>query len=135
MAEDDAPVRTKLPTELDEEQPFLSIAEVKLSLRQMLTMVSGAALWFTALSITANIFSISQIFAGLVWSWILLGAFFFALAKKDGLPYEEYLAQRIVFLISDRQFVLKDEEPNNIAVDEADWDAIEDPYNYLDDKR
>jgi hypothetical protein len=126
--ENESPVRTKLPTELDEEQPFLSIAEVKLSLRQMLTMVTGAMAWFFALSITSSIFSISEPFSGLLWSWILVCGFFFALAKKDGLPYEEYLAQRIVFLISDRQFVLRDEEPTDISVEEADWDAIEDPY-------
>lgn len=126
--ENETAVRTKLPTELDEEQPFLSISELKLSLRQMLTVVAGAMLWFMMLSITASIFSIDEIFSGIVWSWVLFGGIFFALAKKDGLPYEEYLAQRIVFLISDRHFVLRDEEPTDVSVEEADWDAIEDPY-------
>lgn len=129
--QEETSIRTKLPTELDEEQPFLSIAEVKLSLRQMLTLVIGFASWMTAAAVTGSILSISPVFAGLIWSWIVIVAIFFTFAKKDGLTYEEYLAQRLVFLISDRKFVLKDDKDDAppINVDEADWQAIEDPYN------
>lgn len=120
--------RTKLPQELDEEQPFLSISELKLSLRQMLTLVTGATIWFTLLSLTSSLFGLSSVFSGIVWSWVLILTIFFAIAKKDGLPYEEYVAQRIIFLISDRQFILRDEKTINQEVDETDWNRIENPY-------
>lgn len=126
--EQDLSPRTKLPQEMDEEQPFLSISEIKLSLRQMLTLVAGATVWFTLLSLTGSLFGLSTVFAGLVWSWVLILTVFFAVAKKDGMPYEEYIAQRIVFLISDRHFVLRDEKNVSQEIDETDWDRIEDPY-------
>lgn len=122
--------RTKLPQEMDEEQPFLSISEVKLSLRQMLTLVTGGTIWFAALSITGSLFGLSSVFAGIIWSWIIGLTIFFAIAKKDGMPYEEYLAQRIVFLISDRKFILRDDERVKTEIDETDWDRIEDPYQW-----
>lgn len=126
--------RTKLPQEMDEEQPFLSVSEIKLSLRQMLTLVTGATIWFAALSLTGSIFGLSSVFSGIIWSWILILTVFFAIAKKEGIPYEEYLAQRIVFLISDRKFILRDEDRVKTETDEADWDRIEDPFQWEQNK-
>lgn len=128
MDEQPEPTRTKLPTELDVEQPFLAMAEVKLSLRQMLTMVSAMAVWFLCLKITAWILPISGLFAGLIWSWLIIAGVFFALVQKDGVPYEEYLARKVVFLISDRHYILKGSDTDGPGIEDADWEEAEDTH-------
>lgn len=121
-------IRTRLPTSLDDEDPFLSISEIKLSLRQMLTIVLGFLIWWLLQSATVAILPISPFFGYLLWSWILLGALFMAIIKKDGRPYEEYLSKKIVFLLSDRYFILKDPKSKSGSIDDANWDDLEDPY-------
>jgi hypothetical protein len=111
--------RTKLPTEVDGEDPMLMIGEFRLSLRQMLTIAFAFAAWFAILNITITIFPISTVFSGLLWSWILLIGVFLALKKKDGRPYEEYLSEKLQFLISDREYILKDSRAGD---SEVDWD-------------
>jgi hypothetical protein len=120
--------RTKLPTNLDDEDPFLSIAEIKLSLRQMLTILLGVLLWYFAIKVTQTLLPISSIFAGILWFWLIVAALFLALYKKDGRPYEEYLTHRLMFLISDRHFILKDKrrKEDEASIDTIDWDDLDD---------
>jgi hypothetical protein len=130
-------VRTRLPTETDVEQPFFSIAELKLSLRQILTIALALMVWFMMLRLTVFLgglfaFTISPFLAGVLWSWIVVLGIFFAMYKKNGMPYEEYLAQRIVFLISDRHFIFKDDEIEETQdASEIDWDDFDDPYDIM----
>lgn len=133
MAEEEPKsVRTKLPTDIDEDQPFLSVLSFKLSLRQLLTMIGGVIIWMLLIQLMSTIFGLSPIFGALMWSWIVIGGVYISLRKKDGLPYEEYLAQRIIFLISDRRYVLKDEK-RAPSVEEADWATLEEEsYLYWD---
>jgi hypothetical protein len=111
--------RTKLPTEVDGEDPMLMVGEFRLSLRQMLTIAIAFGAWFAILNMTTTIIPISTIFAGLLWSWVLLFGIFLALKKKDGRPYEEYLSEKIQFLISDREYILKD---SRAGKSDVDWD-------------
>jgi hypothetical protein len=48
--------------------------------------------------------------------------------KKDGRPYEEYLTQKILFLISERHFILRDPRAEYGQIEDADWEEISDPY-------
>lgn len=132
MAEEDKNVRTKLPTDIEEDQPFLSILSFQLSLRQLLTIVAGVILWVILMQITSAIIGLNPIFTGLIWSWVFFGSVYISLRKKDGLPYEEYLAQRIIFLISDKRYVLRDDKKTP-SIEEADWDTLEEEsYLYWD---
>jgi hypothetical protein len=123
--------RTRLPTALDEEDPFLSLAEIKLSLRQMLTIMLGGFSWWIAEMLTSTILPISGLFSGLLWSWLVVAGIYMAIRKKDGRPYEEYLSKKIVFLISDRHFILKDPKASHGLIEDADWEEIEDPYKLM----
>lgn len=120
MAEQQEEERTRLPTEVNGEDPMLMIGEMKFSLRQMLTVAFAGAIWFLAMQAFTWIFPINKLFAGLLFSWILLGGLFLALAKKDGHPYEEYLSDKIQFLVGGREYVLKDSKADDSDVD---WDT------------
>ena len=119
--------RTRLPASLDEEDPFLSIAEIKLSLRQMLTLMISMMVWVFVSKITIMFIPIGFV-AYILWFWIIITGVFFALYKKDGRPYEEYLSQKMVFLVSERYFILKDSRASKDkrGVDEIDWDEVGD---------
>jgi len=117
--------RTKLPTEVEDEDPFLAIAEIKLSLRQCLTLAMSTAAWFILSQLTGSVLPISSAFSMILWSWLLIGGVFLTFAKKDGRPYEEYLTQVIQFRLSDRHYILK--SPDNAGnIEDADWDELED---------
>lgn len=132
MAEEERSVRTKLPTDIEEDQPFLSVLSLQLSLRQLLTIIAAVLFWVALMQLTSAIIGLNPIFSGILWSWVFFGGVFIALRKKDGLPYEEYLAQRIIFLISDKRYVLRDEE-KSASIEEADWDTLEEEsYLYWD---
>lgn len=119
--------RTGLPTEVDSEDPMLMLGELKFSLRQMLTLAFAAAIWFGFFQITAWILPISDTFAGLLWSWIIIGGVFLALKKKDGRPYEEYLSDKINFLISEREYIMKDKKAGETSVA---WDDLDDDDDF-----
>lgn len=123
--------RTKLPTDLDQEDPFIIIAEFRMSLRQTLTLVIGGFVWFALLRITTYIVPISGLFAGLLWSWILLASIFLTFVKKDGEPYEEYLSQKMEFWLSERRFINIDSEHHQ-DIEDADWEAVDDDDLYVD---
>jgi hypothetical protein len=84
----------------DEEDPFLSLSVLRLSLRQLLVIVLSGVVWVFCLKTTVTIAPISNILSGLIWSWIVLFGVVLAFRQKDGRPYEEYLAQRVIFIIS-----------------------------------
>lgn len=119
--------RTKLPTELDQEDPLIIIAEFRMSLRQVLTLAMGLALFMIAWNVTGMIIPFASIFGALVWSWIPLGAIFLTFVKKDGEPYEEYLSQKLEFWLSDRNFINIDTR-NEGDIADADWEEIEDDF-------
>jgi len=123
------PGKTRIPAELDTEDPFLSWAEIKLSLRQGLTIILSGAAWMALIQLTIFIIPLSSTFAGVIWSWVLLGGLFLALWKKDGRPYEEYLSNRVVYLLSTKTFIQRDPKAKYGSVEDADWDEIdEDDY-------
>jgi len=118
--------KTRIPTSLDEEDPFLSLSMLKLSLRQMLTILLSGMVWIILVKLTTFIVPISNIFGALIWSWVLIGGLFLAFWKKDGRPYEEYLSHKIVFMISSKTFIQKDPNAKYGSVEDADWEDLDD---------
>ena len=118
--------KTRIPANLNEEDPFLSLAELKLSLRQLLTIILSGMVWMLVTQGTTWILPVNSIFAGLIWSWILIGGLFLAIWKKDGRPYEEHLSNKIVFFISDRHFIQKDPKAKDGSIEDADWEEVDD---------
>jgi hypothetical protein len=118
--------KTRIPTSLDEEDPFLSLSALKLSLRQLLTILLSCLLWVICLKITTFIIPLSGVFGGLIWSWILILGVFLTFWKKDGRPYEEFLSHKIVFMISSKTFIQKDPNAKYGSVEDADWEDLDD---------
>ena len=102
------------------------MAEIKLSLRQLLTILLALFLWLLLMQMTTWIFPVTTLFAAIIWSWVILGGFFLALVRKDGRPYEEYLSHRIVFLISAKTFIQRDPKAKYGSVEDADWEELDD---------
>lgn len=119
--------RTKLPTELDQEDPLIIIAEFRMSLRQTLTLAMGLVVFFICWNVTGMLIPFAGIFGALIWSWIPLGTLVLTFFKKDGEPYEEYLSQKLEFFLSDRNFINIDTR-NHDDIAEADWEEVEDDF-------
>ena len=128
--------QTRLPTHLDKEDPFLQIAEIALSLRQVMTILFAALLWGMLCMVTKMVFGIFvELPTPLLWlafSWVLFGGFFLALKSKDingngvKIIYEEYLTKRLLFQMSPKKYVVKDTVTGNI--EDADWKALDDEF-------
>jgi hypothetical protein len=118
--------KTRIPTDVDTEDPFLPLGVIQLSLRQLLTIMLAATIWMLCLQVTLFILPVSSVFAGVIWSWIIFAGFFLALVKKDGRPYEEYLSHRVVFLLSNKTFIQKDPNAKYGSVEDANWDELDD---------
>lgn len=118
--------KTRIPANLDEEDPFLSLAEIKLSLRQLLTVLFSGMFWLLLTQGTTWILPVNVVFAGLIWSWVIFGGLFLTIWKKDGRPYEEYLSNKIVYRISDKYFIQKDPKAKYGSVEDADWEEVDD---------
>lgn len=118
--------RTRIPMHVESEDPFLSVAELKVSLRQMLTLFMSLIPWWIAAKITVAFLPVGFMFAGILWSWVILGGVLLAFKKKDGVPYEQYLSERIVFAISTRHFIARDPSASKRdRIEDADWEELD----------
>lgn len=115
--------RTKMPTHVEDETPFIVWQELKLSLRQVLTLFLGLVIWYMAVKVTTTILPfLSGIFAYLMWSWIVIGAFALAFLKRHGMPMEQYLASKIAHSVSPQYYVPMDEAAEHGSIDETFWE-------------
>jgi hypothetical protein len=117
--------KTRIPTDIDSEDPFFAWSEIKLSLRQILTVLLTFTVWFMLTRITLFVLPFSFTFAALLWSWIIIGGLFLALVKKNGLPYEEHLAHRVVYLLSNKLYIQKDPNAKYGSVEDANWEELD----------
>ena len=123
--------KTRLVATTDEERGTIIDWEfVKLSIRQVLLLILTGGIWYGMAAATTALLSVSTIFSGLLWSWILIGGLYLALWKKDGRPVEYYLTDWLIFQISDRHFRPIDQSGGQ-SIDDADWEDIDDePYRW-----
>lgn len=126
MEENGENTRTKLPINSHREDLIMDWEFVKLSPRQALLLMFSLAIWALMASLTTSVLPVGFIFGGILWSWIIIGSFYLAFRRKDGRPYEEYLTDKILFMIRDRRYVLKDERAKYGNVEDADWEDVDD---------
>lgn len=128
MAEDknDLEARTRLPTEVETDSPFIVWGSFNMGLRQVLTIVISCFLWFVLLRVTTYIIPINGLFAGLLWSWMIIVGLLMTFIKKDDEPYEEYITGKIQFLLAERKFGIIDDTEDQEEIEDADWSDIDD---------
>jgi hypothetical protein len=137
MADFEKPL-TRLPTYVDKPDPFLSIGEIKMSLKQMLTLVFGMITWFAACSVTAWIIGFAvAVPTPLMWvmfSWIIAGTFVLVWRRKDlngngiRIGYEEYLTKKLMFSASPSHYIVKDTKTSAGTIEDADWSSADDEF-------
>lgn len=119
---------TRLPTEMDDEDPFVQVGETTFSLRQLLTLMIAFGLWIACAKLFGMVLPISPAFIFVFFLWIPISGLLLAFVSKDGVSLEEYLNRRLVFMFSQRHFILIDAEDKRDPFDaapeaaEMDWD-------------
>jgi len=122
--DEQAPEPTRLPIEIETEDPFIQMPMgIQLGVRQALTIATGIFLWWILLKLTTSFLPLSTFFAGLLWAPVAIGGLVMALVRRDGVYLEEYLTRRIIFMISERNFILR-ERSRTLQAEEAEWRAI-----------
>lgn len=131
MSEEPRSQLTRLPTEVENDSPFLVFGNFNMGLRQVLTIVFGLFIWFICVKVSGMVLPISGLILYIAWSWIILVSAFITFVKKDGEPYEEYITGKIQFLLSERSYGIvededvTDEEQDMAAVEDQDWGDID----------
>jgi hypothetical protein len=114
--------RTKMPTYVESEPPFIVWQELKISLRQVLTLFFGLVIWYIFAKVTVGILPFSTVFGFLIWGWVPLGAGLLAFGKKKGMPLEQYIADSIMHRVSPQLYVPMDDAYQHGSVDETLWE-------------
>lgn len=117
--------RTRLPITVEEEDPFISVSELKISLRQTMMLFFGLFVWYVAVRITLGILPLWSIFGYVLWAWIPAGTIALAFGKRHGLPLEQYLAEKIIHKTRAGIYVPRDDAAEHGTVDDHFWDEDE----------
>lgn len=128
----DVRTKTRLIADSDEEKGIIIQWEfLRVSIRQLLLMLFALAIWAGLMALTGAVLSVSNVFSGLLWSWIPIGGIYLAMKTKEGQPLEHYLTDKIIFLISDRHFRPMDPGGSNgLTIDDADWEDTDETYRW-----
>lgn len=116
--------RTVLPLIAEGEDTFIPLWEFSISLRQILTVLVGGALFFALFQLSTSLLPIPALLAVLLWSWVIIGALALAFIPKNGAPLEEHLTSKMQFLLSERHYVLMDAEDEVFDLDDTDWEEV-----------
>jgi hypothetical protein len=116
--------RTVLPLIAEGEDTFIPLWEFSISLRQVLTVLSGAAVFFVLFQLSTALLPLPGLLAAVIWSWVIIGALALAFVPKNGAPLEEHLTAKMQFLLSERHYVLMDAEDEVFDLDETDWEEV-----------
>lgn len=96
---------TRIPSGLNEEDPFFVTSFIRLSLRQLLTIGGGLVIAYVIGKMVGGLL-------GVVWLGWLVGipifavSILFAFRKKEGRHLELWIADRIVFMLDAREYHL-----------------------------
>lgn len=123
--------RTRLPIFIEQENPFLSVWELKVSLRQSLMVMFTFMAWFLLKTLLCAFLPIAPLFGFLLFIWLPLGGLFLAFKKKNGRPYEEHIANWLIFKTSDNDWINIDPDAEYGNISDVDWREIDDPYNMI----
>lgn len=116
--------RTKMPIYVGEDPPFISWAELKVNIHQLLTVIISLVLWYLAGTMTTSIpfLPFTMTFALIIWGWIPIGAVVLAFGHRKGMPLEKYIADRIHHALTARVYVPMDDSAEHGAIDEWKWE-------------
>lgn len=106
MLGDMARTPTRLPSGLNEEDPFLIISDFSLSLRKMLTLTFGALIWWLAASALGLV--LGGLLSWLLTAWLMVLAGVLTFVSRGGRPLEEWLVDKILFQIQPTRYTLRD---------------------------
>jgi hypothetical protein len=116
---------TRIPASLNEEDLFLSLGPIKLSMREMLAFAIGLSTWYMVGKIIGVQIFGAQLFGLILLSPVLYVTWVIGKKKKEGKPFEQWLADKIVFSFESRQYTLLDKRDYTEAVDDVKF-TIED---------
>ncbi len=116
---------TRIPASLNEEVIFLALGPIKLPMREMLAFAGGLSLWYMIGKIVGIQLFGGQLFGLLLFSPILYATWVIGKKKKDGKPFEQWLADKVVFAFESRQYTLLDKRDYTDAIDDVRF-TIED---------
>lgn len=130
----------RIPSSLNDEPPIVQVAEIQVSMRQLLTVGISLATWFMFSRILSDVIGLGLGWALMLFGWVLVGGLFLAFVKRDtqknrfsffgaGFPVEEWLADKLSYQMGEKDFTLI--EPGK--VNEAYRDAEEAELAALDD--
>ena len=99
----------RIPTDLTGEDVFFSWGPIHLSLRQVILLVGGVAIWYgSAAYFLQPLFGLNLIFALFANSWILALAFSLAFVKVRGKTVDVWVAEKLTFAFSPRIYEMRD---------------------------
>lgn len=113
----------RIPTSLNDEDAFFQLAELQLSLRQLLTIFSFAALWFMFAKILSDELGVMLGWSMALFSPLILAGFILAFVKRNekgdgfslfgsGVTIEEYLSDLLAYKIDAKNYSIN--EPRDI---------------------
>jgi hypothetical protein len=131
----------RIPTSLNDEDSFVQVAELNLSLRQILTVGLFSGLWFMLAKILAGFLGMGMFWTLLLFSPIVFLGFFLAFIKRStetgkkfillgsGVPVEDWLADMIRYRILPKNYTLTKPRDLDATYENAAWAEIEEQEN------
>lgn len=123
---------TRIPAELNDEDAFFSVGEIKFSLRQVLTLLLAAGGWYLIGGSLFGVLIHSRLLGLLLFSPLLVAGALLAFARKNGVTYEEWLSSLLLFRLESRRYSIvgqrrgrEQEDVDEAPPAEVDWEFDE----------
>lgn len=128
MAEerDDLEELTALPTYVDEPDPFLIIGELKLGLRELLSVITAIVGWMMLAEMTQTILPFFSFgLAAFCWSPFLFGGLALAVGRWGKMPLEKFVSLKLRYMISPRTYALNDRNAKFAPIEDAIFEDLD----------
>lgn len=112
---------TRIPSALNEEDPFFLSSVFRLSLRQVITLLAGFGLWWLLGTQVGSIVG-SQLLGLLIFGWMPILALALTFIKRRGRPLEQWVADRVAFAITTRHYALVERRDGREQAEDAYWE-------------
>lgn len=126
---DDFSLAVRIPIEPEGEESLFQQEAFHFSFRQMVGVLMSLVPWALAAQVTQLFFSVigiglSTFWAYAFWFIIPLSTAYVMLRTKNGRPYEYYLADRVLFILSPRRYIVQARQATTRTIEDADWRDI-----------
>jgi hypothetical protein len=117
---------TALPTYVDEADPFLIIGELKLGLRELLSIITAFVGWFMMAKIMTTILPFFSFgLAAFCWSPFLIAGLALAVGRWQKMSLEKYVSLKLRFMIQPRVYALNDRNAKFAPVEDAVFEDLD----------